>query len=467
MPRMSMKLTTALVASTLFAGAAYAADTYGPFPVTVKGYAGDKTNSVAYSGQIARHVLLDSLKKLASQGDGGANAAEVEAAMLSYFNGSEGDLDIIAPATKGDFVIKQTTLADLSKGKNISDKSYDGAMPAWPGNLTGREVLAHMITQAAQSEGGYDAANGYDWAQLISKFTMGAMAYNQAVDNYLDEKLEAGTNPNGKPYKDGAPYTGKEHVWDEAYGYFGAATHSLGLSAEDNYNIAKQKNLAVADANGDGVVDLKTEFVFGPAYYAASADKSGKTTYMTDIITAFIEGRKLITSAQGEDLTEEQRTQLQAYAATIEENWEKVLAEATFKYAGSVYNDIRKIGEAADDDARAKAYRAYVKHWGELKGFAMALQSGKNNLGRTAVHLNRLIGYGPVTLDETIVSGIDADGNFVRDRKLSWSSYQLNMLRVQEQLLNAFGIEARANDATAELAGLVESLNTDGGAETD
>ncbi|GAB5435664.1 hypothetical protein [Falsiruegeria mediterranea] len=60
----------------------------------------------------------------------------------------------------------------------------------------------------------------------------------------------------------------------------------------------------------------------------------------------------------------------------------------------------------------------------------MALQSGKTNLGRTAVHLNRLIGYGPVTMDETIVSGIDADGNFVRDCKLSWSSYQLNMLRV-------------------------------------
>ena len=39
---------------------------YGPFPVTVKGYDGTATNSVSYSGQIARHVLHDSLKKLAS-----------------------------------------------------------------------------------------------------------------------------------------------------------------------------------------------------------------------------------------------------------------------------------------------------------------------------------------------------------------------------------------------------------------
>ena len=40
---------------------------------------------------------------------------------------------------------------------------------------------------AAKSNKGFDADTGYDWAQLISKYTMGAMAYNQAVDNYLDK----------------------------------------------------------------------------------------------------------------------------------------------------------------------------------------------------------------------------------------------------------------------------------------
>jgi hypothetical protein len=467
MTRTSLKLTTCLVVSVLTAGVAQAADTYGPFPVTVKGYEGEKTNSVSYSGQIARHVLHDGLKKLAGKGDGGANAAELEAQMLSYFNGSDSDLAILAPTSKDGFPVKQTTVNEISSGKNLSGKFYDGAMAAWPGDMTGREVLAHMIAHAAKSEGGYDAELGYDWPQLISKFTMGAVPYSQAVDNYLDEKLAAGTKPNSQPYSEGAAYTGKEHVWDEAFGYFGAAAHSLRLSAEDNYNIAKQKDLATADANGDGVVDLKSEFVFGPAYYAAGADKTGKTAYLPTIMQAFIDGRALIASAQGEDLSDEQRVQLQAHAAVIAENWEKVLAEAAFKYAGSVYADIAKIGAAADDAERAKAYRAYVKHWGELKGFAMALQSGKNNLGKTAVHLNRLIGFGPVTLDGTFVSGLDAEGNFLKDRKMSWNSYQLHMLRVQELLLADFGLEARANDATAELAGLVDSLSNDGGAETD
>lgn len=463
----TLKLTACLVVSVLFAGSAYAADTYGPFPITVKGYDGEKTNSVSYSGQVARHVLHDSLKKLAGKGNGGSNAAELEEQMLSYFNGSDSDLPIIAPVSKDGFPVKQTTLNEISSGKNIAGKFYDGAMPAWPGGMTGKEVVLHMISQAAKTEGGYDPVNGYDYAQLISKFTMGAMPYNQAVDNYLDEKLDAGVKPNGEPYKDGAYYTGKEHVWDEAFGYFGAAAHSLTLSAEDNYNIAKMKDLGTADANGDGVIDLKSEYVFGPAYYAAAADKSGKTAYLPTIMQAFIDGRALIASAEGKNLTGEQRAQLQGYAKVIADNWEMVLAEAAFKYAGSVYKDIAGITEASDDAARAEAFRKYVKHWGELKGFAMALQSGKNNLGKTAVHLNRLIGYGPVTLDGTFVSGLDADGNFEKNRKMSWNSYQLHMLRVQELLAESFGIEARANDATAELAGLVDSLSGDGGAETD
>ena len=52
---------------------------YGPYPITLKGYDGDKTNSVKYTGQMARQVLHDSLKALVKTGD-------VEK-MMSYYNG--------------------------------------------------------------------------------------------------------------------------------------------------------------------------------------------------------------------------------------------------------------------------------------------------------------------------------------------------------------------------------------------
>ena len=462
-----LKATTAIVVIAL-SGTMALSDGYGPFPVTLKGYSGDKTNTVSYSGQIARHVLEQSLKKLAGKGDGGGNAAALEAQMLSYFNGSDEDLPIIAPKSKDGFKIKQTSLHQISKGKNISGKFYDGAMPAWPGNMSGKEVAYNMISMASKANKGFDANTGYDWAQLISKYTMGAMAYNQAVDNYLDEKMSAEKKPNNKPYKDGAHYTGKEHSWDEAFGYWGAAAHQHGFNPNKVYEIAKMKNQGAADKNGDGMVDLKSEYVFGPTYYAAAFDRSGtkSTNYTNTIFDAFLDGRKLITAAAGDALSDSERAQLMGYAASIEENWEKVLAEAVFKYAGSVYKDINKMKDLSGDDLN-KAYRAYAKHWGELKGFAMAMQSGKSNLGATATKMNDLMGFGPVTLNNTYVTGMDANGNFVMDRKRSWSDYQLHMLKIQQMMVDTFGVKARVNDGLGDLQALTDKLDSASSAETD
>ena len=462
-----LKVTTAIIAVAL-SGTMALSDGYGPFPVTLKGYSGDKTNTVSYSGQIARHVLEQSLKKLAGKGNGGGNAADLEAQMLSYFNGSDDDLPIIAPKSKDGFKIKQTSLHQISKGKNISGKFYDGAMPAWPGNMSGKDVAYNMIAMAAKSNKGFDADTGYDWAQLISKYTMGAMAYNQAVDNYLDEKLSAEKKPNNKPYKDAVHYTGKEHSWDEAFGYWGAAAHQHGFNPNKVYEIAKMKNQGVADKNGDGMVDLKSEYVFGPCYYAAAFDRSGtkSTNYTNTMFDAFLDGRKLITAAAGDALSDSERSQLKAYAATIEENWEKVLAEAVFKYAGSVYKDINKMKDLSGDDLN-KAYRTYAKHWGELKGFAMAMQSGKSNLGATATKMNELIGFGPVTLNNSYVTGMDSNGNFVMDRKKSWSDYQLHMLKIQQMMVDQFSVKARANDGLNDLQALTDKLDSASSAETD
>ena len=58
------------------------ANTYGNFPITEKSYSGSKKNSTSYTGQMARHVLHNSLKKLAGQGNGLPNP-KLKAQMLS------------------------------------------------------------------------------------------------------------------------------------------------------------------------------------------------------------------------------------------------------------------------------------------------------------------------------------------------------------------------------------------------
>ena len=432
-----------------------AGDTYGPYPVTLKGYKGDKTNSVSYSGQVGRQLLHNSLKKAISNN-------ESLDAMSAYFNGSDNALMLLDPKSSDTFKVDVTNINDVSK-TNLSGKAFKGEIAGWPGNMSGKAVLENMIVKASQAEKGYDAAHGYDYAQLVSKFTMGAVFYHQACDNYLDEKLAANNKPNDKPYKDGAYYTGKEHSWDEGFGYWGAAAHGATLSPRQNYDIAKKKDMAAADANGDGVVNLKSEMNYAHAYYASAFDKGGQTNYYNTITKAFIHGREIIANANGAALTDAERSDLQAHARTICSNWERVIAEAVFKYAGSVYADIEKLKANAGD---AKAYRAYVKHWGELKGFALSLHTGKLSLGSLGAELDALIGYGPVLMNGTQVGGLDATGAY-QMTDASVDGYMVNMLKVQNLMVEEFGVVAKNNDKLAGISNLAEALGLANSAEND
>lgn len=445
-----------------------ATDVYAGFPITVKGYSGNKTSSVSYTGQMARHVLHNSLKSLAKKGNGDPNP-DLKAQMMAYYAGKDAGRKILSPKSKDGFAVKQTGVDELSKKKNLSDKAYKGAVNGWPGNMTGDEVLTFLIDKASSTEGGYDPVNGYDYSQLISKTAMGAVFYNQAVDNYLDEKLAADNKPNDKAYKDGAAYTGKEHVWDEAFGYFGAPAHALSLKPKTLYAISKGKADAfkAADANGDGVVDLVTEMNYGHAYYAADADKSG-TNYMGTIMRSFIDGRQLITDAKGQKLTDAQRANLKDHAATIKTNWEKVIAEATYKYAGSVYKDLGKIETVIETRGEiADVMRKYAKHWGELKGFALALQMGGKDLGSTGVKLNRLIGYSPVLLGNTQVTGIDAKGEYVQSKGPNLAEYMGHMIKVQNLLDETYGLQAKKNKIGDDLATLNAKIKAKDTGEND
>ncbi len=465
-----MKLATlsAAIYISVVSSQVMAADTYADFPITLKNYAGESTSSVSYKGQSARQVLHTALKKLAQSGDG-SNAKALESLMMDYYAGGKTGLEIIAPQSKEGFPLLETEVDQLSK-TNLTDKTYKGLVAGWPGNLTGDEVLRAMLEKAAHTPDGYDRLNGYDYAQLVSKFTMGAVFYHQAVANYLDKKLAADVKPNNEPYNKGAAYTGKEHIWDEAFGYFGAPANALNLTADQVYAISKQKPEALqwADANGDGKVSLYNEMAYAHAVYAAGSDRTGKTQYLHTIMRAFLDGRQLITDTQAQALTAEQLAELKGYAEVIASNWEKVIAEAVFKYAGEVYEDLEKLNLVIETNGDAgKLFRNYVKHWGELKGFALSLQTGGKDLGATAVQLNRLIGFGPVLLGNTQVSGVNAKGEYIQSESVSLKEYMHNMLQVQKLMVDQFAVTAREEDVLSELSELSDKLGSGKSAETD
>ena len=163
----------AALSLVLLPGAA-AADgmVYADFPVTVKGYQGKKTSSVSYTGQIARHALHDSLKKLATSGNGKPNP-ELKARMMAYFSGKDAGRKILAPASTGKFALLQSEIDALSKGKNLAGKTYKAAVAGMPNGMTGPELVAFWIDKASAANKGFDAANGYDYGQLISSSSWG------------------------------------------------------------------------------------------------------------------------------------------------------------------------------------------------------------------------------------------------------------------------------------------------------
>lgn len=464
------KLAVALALTSSLASVVNAEESvYERFPITVQSHASDVSYSESYKGQIARHLLHNALKKLAVKGNGQPNPA-LEAQMMAYLKGTEDSRSILDPVGKEGFPVAQKTIEALSASANLSDKAYKGTITSWPGNLTGPEVLEFLVKKAASSNSGFDPVHGYDYAQLISKFAMGAVFYNQAVDGYLDEKLESDVKPNNEPYSEGAPYTGKEHVWDEAFGYFGAPVHALTLDNDALYGIVKQdsKYFSDGDFNKDGEIDLYSEMLYAHAYYAVATDRVGKTQYFQNIMQAFLDGRWLISEAKGQQLTETQRSQLKGFANTIANNWQKVIAEATFKYAGEVYKDLEKIQLVVESNGDvSKVYRDYVKHWGELKGFSMALQLGRGQLGETESRLNRLIGFSPVLLGDTQVVGIDAKGNYIQGASESMVEYRLHMMKVQRLMVEAFDIKARQHDVLAGMDALAEKLGSGHSSEND
>ena len=98
-----------------------------------------------------------------------------------------------------------------------------------------------------------------------------------------------------------------------------------------------------------------------------------------------------------------------------------------------------------------KAFATYGKHWGELKGFALALHCGRTNLGGTGVTMDRLMGLGPVLLDSSQVTSVDSNGDFVKSASMSMDEYKSNMLKIQKLMVDVFAVKARANDQLANM----------------
>ena len=370
-------------------------------------------SSVSYSGQTFRQVLIKELvayiSGLTEEIDSGnfvPDSGDVVAELNYFFefdSDTSGD-DPLMISTTPDLL--QATFNDISTNKDlvskIAGRDAKGQHKDWSTEFTGwsgaggdspenflRALFAELDALAVARANGdipvgptgapianvYVTAKGQDLKQLIEKFLLMAVNYSQGIDDYLDNDLEDhGINSqNTEPGKEGAVYTSLEHIWDEAFGYFGAARDYADYSDDEVAGKGGRDGWATGrhDTNGDGFIDLKSEYNFHAAGNAAKRDRGSSDENPTDFsqlaIDGFLLGRAIISAADG-DLSEDDREALVAARDQAVRAWEDAIAATAVHYVNDVLVDM------ANWVTEDYSFGDHAKHWSEMKAFAIGLQ---------------------------------------------------------------------------------------------
>lgn len=366
-----------------------------------------RSSSVVYTGQVFRNLLLEDLSTAMTSQPMGSYPGTTDQAqrmLLSYFNYDENNASTDPGVIYGAEFFKLTPkdlngqpsyffqefYSDVqSPGKNLVSKLAGVDNPLRRGKLFGMPgfdtpldlVLNWFETFADQAVNGksFTVPNGSLEAQTVNdaqvtetglnlseitqKFLNGAISYSQAARDYLSTDLGSSKGLNADNTKvagAGVAYTALEHHFDEGFGYFGATRD------HQAYSVVEVKNKLSRDTNGDGFIDLLTEKNLGIAPYAARADFSAAdqdTNFSADIMSAFLQGRTLITQKP-----ENYKTYVVALSQVILTNWEKVLAQITIHYLNSTISQYEAYG------TNAYLFTNFAKFWSEMKGFALSFQ---------------------------------------------------------------------------------------------
>lgn len=367
-------------------------------------------DSVSYSGQVARQVLIKDLTSFIGSLNAGIDSGDfvvgeegsVVGALDFYFRFDSETYGDEAISFTTDPAAMQSTYDDVSTGKDLVSKLAGNDSVTDHKDFTA-EFTGWTDTTVAEHGGGVDTpeafvvalfeqieanaiaaaegetregpngeplpvkvtAEGWDLAQLTEKFLHGALSLSQGADDYLDDDVEGKGLLAPNTRDDDSPYTVLEHQWDEGFGYFGASRFYRDFSDKE---IAETP---YADIDGDGAVDLKSEVNYGASTNAAKRDAGSATgtDFSEDVFSAFIQGRAIISAApEGERLDEATLAELRPIRDQAVVAWEKALAATVVHYINDTIADTEAIGSEAYE------FEHHAKVWSEMKGFALAFQ---------------------------------------------------------------------------------------------
>jgi hypothetical protein len=358
-------------------------------------------SSVVYTGQIARHLLIGLQKSAIGEVTTGGAVGDVEAQILEFYDCPGTICETVGTGigVEAPLTVTQETVGEVSTGKNLvgktagndpigQHKDWTTEFVGWndwgdfteesPENLVRR--WAKVVDDLAQNPGNDPDGNpitkvfvspaGQDYQQLIQKFVLGAVAFSQGADDYLDNDTDGkGLNADNTVQSSKGTYTNLEHQWDEGYGYYGAAINVLEYTDDEIAGKGGRDGFSEGynDFDGNGEINLKSEYNFGHSLNAAKRDR-GSVTGCSDLTSegynALYAGRALITAAGGA-LTEVQKTELVALRDAAVGAWEKAISATVIHYINDCLFDIAQ---------PSLDFYGYAKHWSEAKGFALSFQ---------------------------------------------------------------------------------------------
>ncbi len=363
-------------------------------------------SSIAYPGQTFRQVLIDDLKTyIGDSTKDTSSAATIETELLALydFDDATSAAENIRFSLDGQ-ALDQTVYSDISSGKNLKGKmaGNDNELPLGRfiggGTTTSPEDylvdvlfsdyanLASSVTAPTVNVNGanesidvdYVSAAGIDYKQMVQKFLLGAVAYSQGTDDYLNTDFAASLTQS-----EGKTYSGAEHKWDEAFGYFGAARNYNEYSDDEIAGKGGRTEFGSGynDYSGSGTIDLMSEINLANSVNCAKRDRADLgTDFTADAFGAFLTGRAIITEATvNGEMTTARQTELDEAIATASLTWEKCVAATVVHYINDVKADIDDFKDSATGYTDLDQFKDYAKHWSEMRGFALGLQFNSNS----------------------------------------------------------------------------------------
>jgi len=420
----------------------------------------DDESTVSYSGQTARHILIADLKAATAAVSDSSTTADFD-----YFFRFDSDLN---GDNNFDFAIsgqtlEQTTYNSISPGKDLVSKIagedpalLDGEFFGWGTVATPTALVdqyfSDLVTTAANGytiettndsaaavTTAYVSEHGLDYVQLIQKFLLGAVTFSQGTGDYLQTDFGAASNLT---VVDGKTYTTAEHKWDEAFGYFGA-TRNFNDFTDDEIAVkgGRPEFQGYNDADGSGLLDLRSEVIFGNSANCAKRDRGATvaTDFSKEAFDAFLAGRAIVAqaSAVGE-LTEELSELLDEQIEIAAVTWEKCIAATVIHYINDTIGDMDNFDGTKFADVAN--FTDLAKHWGEMKGFALGLQFNPLSPFRT----------GPATLDDLKdVLSLMGDAPVLADGTQAGTAftggvaqYKTDLLEARDLLRDAYDFDA-------------------------